>query len=77
MLYAKGGWAGVRVNARAITLSTGVFSEFTDWSNGWTVGVGLEHVPWQNIVVGVEADFYDATRFDHRGQDNIGGAAVY
>ena len=77
MLYAKGGWAGVRVNARAINLLTGVFSEFTDWSNGWTVGVGLEHVPWQNIVVGVEADFYDATRFDHRGQDNIGGAAVY
>jgi opacity protein-like surface antigen len=73
MLYGKGGWAGVRVNARAANLATGVFSDFTDWSNSWTVGVGLEHVPWQNIVVGVEADFYGDIRFDHTGRDNAGG----
>jgi outer membrane immunogenic protein len=72
MLYAKGGWATVRVNARATNLATGQFSEFTDWSNGWTVGVGLEHVPWQHIVLGVEANFYDATSFDHSGPDNVG-----
>jgi outer membrane immunogenic protein len=77
MLYGKAGWAGVRVNARAVNLTTGEFSEFTDWSNGWTVGVGLEHVPWQSIVVGVEADFYGGIKFDHSGLDTIGVATRY
>ena len=72
MLYAKGGWAGVRVSARAVNALNGVFSDFTEWSNGWTVGVGLEHVPWQNIVVGVEANVYGGLTFDHAGQDNVG-----
>jgi len=77
MLYGKAGWAGVRVNARAVNLATNEFSEFTDWSNGWTVGVGLEHVPWQNIVLGVEADFYGGIKFDHSGSDSLGVAARY
>ena len=71
MLYAKGGWAGVRISARAANV-TGEFSDFTDWSNGWTVGVGLEHVPWQNIVFGVEANVYGGLTFDHAGRDNAG-----
>jgi len=71
MLYAKGGWAGGRVSARAQNV-TGEFSDFTDWSNGWTVGVGLEHVPWQNIVLGVEANVYGGLTFDHAGRDNAG-----
>ena len=71
MLYVKGGWAGVRVNTRAVNLTTGVFSEFTDWSSGWTVGTGLEHVPWKNIVVGLEFNYYAVT-FDRSGQDSVG-----
>jgi len=76
MLYVEGGWAGVRVNARAVNLTNGVFSEFTDWSSGWTVGTGLEHVPWHNIVVGLEFNYYTVT-FDHTGQDNVGGSVRY
>ena len=72
MLYAKGGWAGVRVSARAVNLISGVFSDFTDWSNGWTAGVGLEHVPWQSIVLGVEANVYGGITFDHAGRDSVG-----
>jgi outer membrane immunogenic protein len=72
MLYAKGGWAGVRVSARAVNITSGEFSDFTDWSNGWTVGVGLEHVPWQNIVFGVETNVYGGLTFDHAGRDNVG-----
>jgi outer membrane immunogenic protein len=72
MLYAKGGWAGVRVSARAVSITNGVFSDFTDWSNGWTVGVGLEHVPWQSIVLGVEANVYGGLTFDHAGRDSAG-----
>jgi outer membrane immunogenic protein len=71
MLYAKGGWAGVRISARAQNV-TGEFSDFTDWSNGWTAGIGLEHVPWQNIVLGVEANVYGGLTFDHAGRDNAG-----
>jgi outer membrane immunogenic protein len=72
MLYAKGGWAGVRVSARAVNFASGEFSDFTAWSNGWTVGVGLEHVPWQNIVLGVEANVYGGITFDHAGRDIAG-----
>jgi len=72
MLYAKGGWAGVKVSARAVNITNGEFADFTDWSNGWTVGVGLEHVPWQNIVFGVEANVYGGITFDHAGRDNAG-----
>ena len=67
MLYAKGGWAGARLSARAINLTNNELAEFTDWSNGWTVGVGLEHVPWQSIVIGVEADFYGSLSLDRSG----------
>jgi hypothetical protein len=35
--------------------------------------MGLEHVPWQSIVLGVEANFYDIGSFDHTGQDTAGG----
>jgi outer membrane immunogenic protein len=74
MLYAKGGWAGVKISARAVNLTSGEFSDFTNWSNGWTAGVGLEHVPWQNIVLGVEADVYGGLTFDHAGRDTAGVA---
>jgi len=77
MLYGKAGWAGVRVNARAVNLATNELAEFTDWSNGWTVGVGLEHVPWQSIVLGVEADFYGSVKFDHSLIDTRGVAARF
>jgi outer membrane immunogenic protein len=77
MLYAKGGWAGARLSARAINLTTGQLAEFTDWSNGWTVGVGLEHVPWQSIVIGVEADFYGSLRLDRSGVDTFGTPARF
>ena len=77
MLYAKAGWAGVRVSARARNLTTGEYSDFTDLTNGWTVGVGLEHVPWQSIVLGVEANFYHVTGFDHSGLDSFGVPARF
>ena len=77
MLYGKAGWAGVRVSARAINLTNNELAEFTDWSNGWTVGVGLEHVPWQSIVIGVEADFYGSISFDRSGNDNFGVPARF
>jgi outer membrane immunogenic protein len=72
MLYGKAGWAGVRVSARASNVATGEFAEFTDFTSGWTVGVGMEHVPWQSIVLGVEANYYNINGFDHSLVDNFG-----
>jgi outer membrane immunogenic protein len=73
MLYFKGGWAGVRVNAHAENLATTVFADFTDKvTNGWTVGGGLEHVPWKDIIVGLEFDYYNV-KFDQSGLDTAGG----
>jgi outer membrane immunogenic protein len=71
MIYAKAGWAGVKINARAVNLTTSEFSDFTSWNSGWTVGAGLEHVPWQNIIVGLEFNYYGVS-FDHSGVDNFG-----
>jgi outer membrane immunogenic protein len=77
MLYAKAGWAGVRVFARARNLATGELSDFTDFTSGWTVGVGMEHQPWQSIVLGVEANLYDVSGFDHSGVDTFGVPARF
>jgi outer membrane immunogenic protein len=72
MLYVKGGWAGMQVEATARNFVTGVFSDFTNFSNGWTVGGGVEHVPWRGIVVGMELNYYNG-HFDHTGVDSAGG----
>ena len=77
MLYAKVGWAGVRVSARARNLGTGEAIDFTEFTSGWTVGVGMEHVPWQNIVLGVEANYYNVGSFDHSGVDTFGVPAQF
>ena len=71
MLYVRAGWAGVRVNGRLLNTVTAEAFDFSDWSNGGTVGVGLEHVPWRSIVVGVEANYYRAT-FERSGLSTLG-----
>jgi outer membrane immunogenic protein len=73
MLYFKGGWAGVRVNAHAANLVSfpSAFADFTEVNSGWTVGAGLEHVPWRDIIVGVGFDYYNVA-FDRSGVDSFG-----
>jgi outer membrane immunogenic protein len=77
MLYFKGGWAGVRVNAHAADLKIAnavtsiAFTDFTQVNSGWTVGAGLEHVPWRDIIVGLGFDYYNVA-FDRSGVDNFG-----
>jgi outer membrane immunogenic protein len=77
MLYFKGGWAGVRVNAHAENTASTVFADFTDkLANGWTVGGGLEHVPWKDIIVGLEFNYYNV-KFDQSGLDTAGGPFAF
>jgi outer membrane immunogenic protein len=74
MLFFKGGWAGVRVNAHAANLATTVFADFTQKvARGWTIGAGFEHVPWKDIIVGLEFDYYNVS-FDQSGVDTAGGS---
>lgn len=56
--YVKGGWAGSSVNT-SISTAIGGFAGQTQFSNGWTVGAGLDYAVWQNLVLGVEYDHFD------------------
>lgn len=55
MIYAKGGWAGLRVNTQSASTVVG---DATDWESGWTVGGGIEYMVWKNVVVGAEFNYY-------------------
>jgi len=37
----------------------------------------MEHIPWQSIVLGVEANFYDVGKFDQSGLDSVGVPARF
>lgn len=63
MTYVKGGYAGANVELSAHD-RFGNFTGFTRISeenthNGWTVGAGIEFLATENIVLGLEYNFYD------------------
>jgi outer membrane immunogenic protein len=64
LLYAKGGWADLRVNTSSFSFVTGNSSNNTNWYGGWTVGAGLEYLFARSWMAGVEFDYYTA-KFDH------------
>jgi outer membrane immunogenic protein len=64
MVYAKGGWADLRINTSSLNPLSGLSSSATNWYGGWTVGTGFEFMFWRNWVAGVEFDYY-AAKFDH------------
>jgi outer membrane immunogenic protein len=66
MIYAKGGWADARIDTFAMNPATGVFVDINNWESGWTVGGGIEWMPWPSIVLGAEFDYYSFT-FDRTG----------
>ncbi len=65
LLYAKAGYATARINVHLIEGPVGVVSDVigdaTRWHGGWTLGAGIEYMPWQNLVLGLEFDFYNFT----------------
>jgi outer membrane immunogenic protein len=62
-IYAKGGFADARVNIHTTnpTVAPNIVGDDTSWQSGWTVGGGLEYMPWQNIVLGAEFNYYRVT----------------
>jgi outer membrane immunogenic protein len=63
LLYAKAGYAtariGVHLTEGAGSIVPDVTGDVRNWRNGWTLGAGAEYMPWQNVVLGLEFDFYN------------------
>ena len=61
MVYAKGGWAGLRVVHSSVN-PVNAFSSLSaeDWHSGWTAGTGFELMLQRNWIAGVEFDYYTA-----------------
>ena len=75
LVYLKGGLAAAQVQSQVSAPNSAVvaggqqFSQTHDYI-GWTVGIGAETALWQNIVVGVEYDYYGL------GSQHFGGRAT-
>jgi outer membrane immunogenic protein len=63
LIYAKAGYATGRIGAHLAEGAGGtpphVTGDVTSWRSGWTMGAGIEYMPWQNLVLGVEFDYYN------------------
>jgi outer membrane immunogenic protein len=64
LIYAKAGYATARIGVHALEgvnspAVPGLTADITNWRNGWTLGAGIEYMFWQNLVLGLEFDFYN------------------
>jgi outer membrane immunogenic protein len=63
LLYAKAGYATGKIGVHLVEGPNGivpnVIADVTDWRNGWTMGAGIEYMPWQNLVIGLEFNYYN------------------
>lgn len=74
LVYAKGGWAGSRVDLNADNLNAGGFTLQTSTNyDGYTVGGGVEAFVWQNLSIALEYAYYDLGRGDIMNIPNSGG----
>ena len=70
LTYAKGGYAGANIELTARDPFLFQISE-SKVHNGWTVGGGLEFLASDNLVLGVEYNYYDfGEATHHRAVDN-------
>jgi outer membrane immunogenic protein len=53
LIFAKGGWAGGNATLTGSSSVNGTVS-VEQFSDGWTIGGGLEFLAWNNVVLGVE-----------------------
>jgi outer membrane immunogenic protein len=71
MLYAKGGWADAQINVFAINPATGISGGATNWKSGWTAGAGLDYMIVQNVIAGIDFNYYNF-KFDGSALDTDG-----
>ena len=61
LLYVKGGWADLRINATSLLPTTGLSSSSgNNWHSGWTVGGGLDYQFSRNWIGGIDGNYYRA-----------------
>ncbi len=57
LAYAKGGWAGADLRLNFYEANTGIRASSTDWTNGWTVGGGVEYALGRALSLALEYDY--------------------
>jgi outer membrane immunogenic protein len=58
LIYAKGGFATARIGVHLLE-GPNLTGDVVRWNGGWNLGAGIEYMPWPNLVLGVEFDFYN------------------
>ena len=80
LLYAKGGYAGARVQFSVSDTCCvggspmGAGSQ-SDWQSGWTVGTGLEYGLTPNWIIGVEYNYIDLGTANYEVGGGLGSYA--
>lgn len=77
MFYVKGGYAGGNVRFTATTapgddVTPGVFDKKA-WQNGWTIGAGVDHAIFKDVLVGVDYTYTDLGTATHSGSTTYYG----
>jgi outer membrane immunogenic protein len=71
LFYGVGGYAAARVNLSVDDPTIPATFNATDWRSGVTAGLGIDYMPWQNIVLGIRGDWYQFDA-DRNGLDSAG-----
>jgi outer membrane immunogenic protein len=67
LIYIRAAYATARIGVHAVEgglrltsdTAAGVFGDWRGWRNGWNMGAGIEYMPWPNLVLGIEFNFYN------------------
>jgi outer membrane immunogenic protein len=76
LVYAKGGWADLKIATHTFTPATGVTSDTSGWVSGYTVGVGIDYKLMQNVILGADFNYYRAST-DRSTSFSNGAAATF
>jgi outer membrane immunogenic protein len=76
LVYGKGGWASTRLSFQANTTPAGPNLTASSFTDGWTVGAGVEYQVIPRLIVGVEYDYYRFDPKDLMGVTNTDGVTI-
>jgi outer membrane immunogenic protein len=76
MVYAKGGYAGGRVEFKARDNVAGVTYEQKLWQNGFALGAGLEYALTNSIILGVDYSHVDLGKDTSTGPNVLDAGGI-
>jgi opacity protein-like surface antigen len=76
LVYGKGGWASTRLSFQANAGVDGPNLTASDFTDGWTAGVGVEYQVIPRLIVGVEYDYYRFDPKDLMSVTNTAGVTI-